>query len=141
MTPEEEAEFVARFKCRLFTGDIDGTFTGGGCFYFAIRAFNRGIGTLHYSGTSGDSKKRGHVFVITENGQAFDHNGYSNPLALVAKFHGYSGKPPRAISSKEVEKEILTSPLSKDKELASSIFTLADQIITEKAKPRHTGSQ
>ena len=120
---------MAEIIKRLDSGDDDSLFTGGCCFYFAMCAHKRGLGKLVYSGTSADPTKKGHAFVITGDGRAFDYNGYTSPSTLVFKFTRIRNSTPRTGSLDEVEREIAAQRFPA--EVTKRIFARANEIITK----------
>jgi hypothetical protein len=125
-TPEE---LIAEMKKRISEKQFEELFTAGCCFHFALCSFRRGIGALAWT-RSHNPKRKGHVFVITNEGLAFDFKGYQDLSAIKAKFSGYGNDPHFCATAAEIEGDILS--LGWPSTLNDEIFAIANDIVTQK---------
>lgn len=124
-TPEE---FFALLRKRIASKDYNALFSAGCCFEFALQSHRRGIGTLANMKGALNPAKKGHVFVITPDGRAFDRRGFREIAAVIKEFGEWGDEPRFAATEAEIETDAKARNLPP--ELAAEIFAIADQLIT-----------
>lgn len=129
-TPEE---LFALFRERIATKDYNSLFSGGCCFEFALQSHRRGIGSLAYMQGAFNPAKKGHVFVITPQGLAFDRKGYREVTAVIKEFGAWGDEPHFSATEEEIEMDAKARGLPPD--LEAEVFAIADRLITQLTKP------
>jgi len=124
-------DFLALIRERISKKQYDDLFSGGCCFHFALRSFKRGIGSLAYVRAARDPNKKGHVFVITTDGRAFDRRGYREIGALKKELCEWGDESHFLATEAEIEGDVVRCGLPTS--LENQVFAIADEIITEKA--------
>ena len=124
-------DFFELVRQRIAAKNYDELFSGGCCFHFAMRAHQKSIGSIAYVPTFGEPTKKAHVFVISTDGRAFDHNGYQEISALTNKFFGCFDGQHCLMTKDELMLEIAKRPFPPD--LAEKVASIADEIIAKRA--------
>lgn len=130
MKQRTHEDFVALIRERLAKKQYDELFAGGCCFHFALRAYAKGVGTLAYTRAALNPAKKGHVFVITVDGRAFDRKGYRELGGLKKEFGEWGDEPHFSATPDEIAEEAAARKLPPEVEAA--VNALADEIIAQK---------
>jgi hypothetical protein len=80
-----------------------------------------------------DPTKKGHVFVITADGRAFDRRGFREIAAVIKEFGEWGDEPHFAATEAEIESDSRARLLPPD--LETEVFAIADQLITQLTQP------
>lgn len=136
MKARTHEEFLDLLRERIAQKQYDVLFSAGCCFHFALRSFRHGVGSLAYLHASLDPAKKGHVFVITPEGLAFDRKGFRTLAAITKEFGEWGNEPHFAATEAEIEGDTAARRLPPD--LEKEVYAIADEIIAGLLRHRST---
>ena len=119
---------AAHLRAFIAAKKYDELFSQGGCFHFAQRAWEKGLGKLHCTVAGLDPTKADHVFVVAPDGRVFDRRGYRTAHDLLTERKSDHGQN-RSITPDEVSAHLLSMGIPDA--LHQEMFSIADGLIAD----------